>query len=92
MHLKSNNEEFKTYDNRNDIVYKLFKTLLSTYQSGLETSNRGSDFLFDSVELIYYKCYRINFRRGRSYVDSPDWIKIQKIKLINVFNMRQHLH
>ena len=92
MHLKSNNEEFKTYDNRNDIVYKLFKTLLSTYQSGLETSNRGSDFLFDSVELIYYKCYRINFRRGRSYVDSPDWIKIQKIKLINVFNMRQRLH
>ena len=92
MHLKSNYEEFKTYDNRNDIVYKLFKTLLSTYQSGLETSNRGSDFLFDSVELIYYKCYRINFRRGRSYVDSPDWIKIQKIKLINVFNMRQRLH
>ena len=39
---------------------------------------RGSDFIFDPVQLLYDKCHRINFRRGRSYIDSPDWIKKRK--------------
>ena len=36
---------------------------------------RGSNFIFDSVQLMYYKCHKINFKRGGSYIDSPDWIK-----------------
>ena len=36
---------------------------------------RGSDFIFDSVQLLYYKCHKINFKRGSSYIDSSDWIK-----------------
>ena len=39
---------------------------------------RGSDFIFDSVQLIYYKCHQANFRRGGSYIDSPNWIKKKK--------------
>ena len=39
---------------------------------------RVSDFIFDSVQLLYYKCHKINFKRGGSYIDSPEWIK--KIK------------
>ena len=45
------------------------------YQIGLETSMKGSDFVFDSVNLLYYKCHEINFKCGGSYIDSPDWIK-----------------
>ena len=26
----------------------------------------------------HYKCYKINLKRGRLYIDSPDWIKKQK--------------
>ena len=33
---------------------------------------RGSDF--DCVQSLYYKCHKINFNRGGSYADSPDWI------------------
>ena len=36
----------------------------------------GSDFIFDSVQLMYYKCH--NFKHGGSYIDSPDWIKRKK--------------
>ena len=36
---------------------------------------RGSNFIFDSVQLMYYKCHSITFKRGVSYIDSPDWIK-----------------
>ena len=39
---------------------------------------RGSDFIFDSVQLMYYKCHKVNFRGGGSYIDSPDWIKKKK--------------
>ena len=43
---------------------------------------RGSNFIFDSVQLMYYKCHKINFKRGGSYIDSPDWIK-NKDAIIN---------
>ena len=36
-------------------VNKLFELILSRCQIGLETSVRGSDFTFDSVQLMYYK-------------------------------------
>ena len=39
---------------------------------------RGSDFVFDSVQLMYCKCHKVNFRCGGSYIDSPHWIKKKK--------------
>ena len=39
---------------------------------------RGSDFIFNSVQRLYYKCHRINARSGELYIDSPDWIKNEK--------------
>ena len=80
-----------SYDNVNEVVHKLFESLLSVYQIGLETPMRRSDFIFDSVQLLYYKCHKINFKWGGSYIDSTDWIKkknnnnnIRKIQTINV--------
>ena len=48
------------------------------YQGNLETAIEGSEFIFDSVETMYYKCHKVNFRHGGSYIDSPDWIKRKK--------------
>ena len=75
IHSKSSNREFMPYDNANEVVDELLEPLLSRYQNGLETSIRGSDFTFDSIQLLYYKCYMINFKHGESYIDSPGWIK-----------------
>ena len=33
---------------------------------------RGSDFIFDSVQLMYYKCHKVNLKHGGSYTDFPD--------------------
>ena len=49
MHLKSDNIEFMSYDNANEIANELFESLLSRYQISLKTSMRRSDFIFDSV-------------------------------------------
>ena len=50
---------------------------------------RGSDFIFDSVHLLYYKCHKINFNRGGGQIDSPDWIK-NKRPTINPINKKDH--
>ena len=39
---------------------------------------RGSEFAFDYVQLLHYKCHKINLNRGGSYIDSPYWIKSKK--------------
>ena len=39
---------------------------------------RGSDFIFDSDQHMYYKCHKVNFKRRGSYIESPEWIKIKK--------------
>ena len=42
----------------------------------MEKSMTGSDFIIDLF--MYYKCHKISFKRGESYIDSPDWLKCQK--------------
>ena len=42
---------------------------------------RGSDFIFDCINLLYYKCHKINANRGGLYT-GPDLIK-NKIVTIN---------
>ena len=39
---------------------------------------KDSEFVYDYIHLMYYKCHKINLNRGGSYVDSPCWIKKQK--------------
>ena len=45
---------------------------------------RQSDVIFDSLQLLYYTTdilyvlYKINVKRGGSYIDSPHWIKKEK--------------
>ena len=54
---------------------------------------RGSEFVFDSVDLLHYNFCKISLKRGGSYIDSLEWLKnkkkqqqIQKI-MISAFNM-----
>ena len=78
MHPKSDNIKLTSYNNANEIVDELFEPIHSRYQENLETSMRGSHFIFDSIQMMYYKCHEVNFRRGGSYIDCPDWIKKEK--------------
>ena len=68
MHSKSDNIKFMSYNDAIEVVDELFKPLRSRYQDNLEKSMRESEFIFDSVQLMHYKCHRINFRCGGSYM------------------------
>ena len=62
-------------DKADEVIEAPFRSPLSIYQIGLETSMKGSEFVFDCVHLLYDKCHKINLKRGGSYIDTPDWIK-----------------
>ena len=53
--------------------------LLQIFQCAQETSNdKGSEFIPDSVKLLYYRFQRTDIRRAESYIMSPDWIANKK--------------
>ena len=72
-------------DKADEVIEELFESLLSRYQIGLEKSMKRSDFIFNCVHLLRYKCYKINLNHDGSYIDSSDWIK-NKITTINSVN------
>ena len=77
MHSKSDNIEIMINDKADQIIKELFDSIKSRYQNNLE-SMKGSEFVFDYVHLLYYKCHKINLNCGGSYIDSPNWIKNKK--------------
>ena len=48
---------------------------------------KGSEFVFDYVHLLYYKCHKIKPNHGGSYINFPDWIKNKKAS-INPINKK----
>ena len=60
MHAKSNNVEIPMGNETSEIKEELFKSLLQKYQEGLEESMRGSEFIFDSVDALYYDLNKIS--------------------------------
>ena len=39
---------------------------------------RGSEFVYDSVDVLYYNLNKVSLSRGGSYIDSPKWLKNKK--------------
>ena len=75
MHTKSDNAEIRIGSDTNDVIKELFKSFLQRYQEGLQEKMKGSDFVFEGVNLMYYNFNKISLNRGGSYIDSPEWIK-----------------
>ena len=59
-HSRSDNTKFTSYIDANEVVDELFKSLRSRYQGNVETSMRGNDFIFDLVQVMYYKCHKVS--------------------------------
>ena len=78
MHSKSDNKEIMMGSETDEIIEELFESLWQIYQEGLEESMKGSEYCFDSVDVLYYNLNKISLSRGESYVDSPKWLKNKK--------------
>ena len=51
MHSRSDNIKFTSHNNVSEVADQLFDSI-------------RSDFVLDSVYLMYYKCHKVNFRGG----------------------------
>ena len=59
-----------------EIIEKRFESLLINHQKDAEeTMRRGSNFIFDSVDLLHYHLQKMSLKKGGSYIDSPEWLK-----------------
>ena len=85
MHTRSNNEEFTSGSDTDEIMKELFKSILQRYQENLQEKSKGSDFAIDGVNFLYYDFNKISISRGGSYIDSPKWLKNKK-SIINPKN------
>ena len=75
MHTKSNNVEIMMGSETDEIIKDLFESFLQKYQEGLEESMTGSDFVYDSIDALYYNLSKVSLSRGESYIDSLKWLK-----------------
>ena len=60
MHPKSGNIEIIINDDADEVIKELIDSLKNGYQNNLE-SIKGSEFVFDYVQLLYYKCQKNKF-------------------------------
>ena len=60
-----------------NIIREIFKSFLHDYQEELKII-KGSDFVFESVELMDYKLHRVRLSRGGWYVKSLKWLANKK--------------
>ena len=63
MYLKRDKKEIKI-NGKDEVIEKLFKSLLNKYQNNLEKSIRSSDFILNCGHLLYYKWHKVNLNRG----------------------------
>ena len=63
---------------KHEIIEKVFDMFLQKYQHGLEKSMRGSKYIRDIVDLLYYHIQKIGLKRDGSYIDFPEWLKNKK--------------
>ena len=62
-YIWSNNVSIMQGRDTNDIIKELFESFLHDYQEKLKTI-KGSDFVFESVDLMGYELHRVCLKRG----------------------------
>ena len=78
MHTKSDNVEIMNVTDTSDAINKLINSFMNRYQ-GLETTMKGSSYIFEHIDLLEYHLHKISLNRGSSYIDSPIWIKNKRV-------------
>ena len=84
IYVWNNNQSVMWVSDADYVVRELFRCILHNYQEELKII-KGSEFIFESVELMDYKLYRVRLRRGGSYTKSLEWL-LHKGATINLKN------
>ena len=66
MYTRSFYEEIMSGSETEEIMEKLIKLLLQKYQDNLQNKMKGSDFIFNGVNYLFYDLNRITISKGGS--------------------------
>ena len=97
IYVWSDNESIMLGNETDNIIKELFESILDNYQKEEQIMRGGSDFIFESAELLDYKLHKTSLKRGGSYIESHEWLKNKeatispknKKKIINVSSTQQ---
>ena len=71
----SDNDEIMLGNEMDDIVKRPINSFLNNYQKEEIIWRNGSNFVFESVDILSYHIHKTSLRRGNSYIKSPEWIQ-----------------
>ena len=72
FYVRSDNEEIMLGNDTSDIINKILESLLNNYQKEEQILRGGSDYIFESVDILGVHFYNIKLKRGKSYIESPE--------------------
>ena len=78
FYVKSDNVEIMLGIDTCDIINKLIESFLNIYQKEEQILRGGSDYIFESVDILGIHFHNIKLKRGKSYTESPEWISSKK--------------
>ena len=78
VYSASDNIKIFMDSNTDEVIDKLFDTMLQKFQDARETFEKGSEFIFENVDILYYYFHRIDMRWSASYIETPEWLKNKK--------------
>ena len=78
MYTRSAPEEFMIGNETEEVAENLIMSILQKYQDNLQNKMKGSDFIFNGINYLYYDLNRMTVSKGGSYIESPKWLKDKK--------------
>ena len=78
MFTRSIPEEFMIGSETEEVAEKLIMSILQKYQDNLQNKMKGSEFIFNGINYLYYNLNRITISKDGSYIESPKWLKDKK--------------
>ena len=59
MHTKNDSKEILIGNETYEVITEFFDSLLQKYKKDLKELMKESELIFNSVDLLYYKCHKI---------------------------------
>ena len=74
----SDNVNCRPSSDTNQILEQLTSSLYEKYPNDLYLTHENSSFVYESLEECNIHFYKVDFRRGASYMESPVWLQCKK--------------
>ena len=78
MYTRSTPEEIIICCETEEVAENLIMSILQKYQDNSQNKMKGSDFIFNEINYLYYDLNRTTISKGGSYIESPKWLKDKK--------------